>query len=90
MEAQAVGIARGRVVFLTKNGYLGVTNNCQAGGSVYIVGGGNMPVILGKDIKLTGFGNVYHRVVGDCYLHGFMEGKNNASLTMDAGELQKL
>lgn len=78
------------MVFLAKNGYLRDTNKCQAGDSVYIVGGGNMPAISGKDIDLTEFGNVYHRVIGDCYLHGFMDGKNDASLTIDAGGLQKL
>jgi hypothetical protein len=91
MEAQVEDITRGRILFMTKNGYIGITNKCKKGDEIYIVGGGNMPIILEKDSQTSGTGGFgYSRVVSDCYLHGFMDGEHNARLARDHGGLRQL
>lgn len=46
LKAQAKGVLDGRMLFLTKRGYLGVTHKCVIGDQIYIVKGGRTPVIL--------------------------------------------
>lgn len=62
---------RSRSIFMTDHGHLGMaTNNIRGGDIVTLLLGGELPLILrpveGVDI---------YTFVGECYLHGFMDGE---------------
>lgn len=85
VKEQSRRVKTNRVIFLTKLGYLGIANTCQKGDKVYVVAGGNLPIIL----RHTPEGNKYENVA-DCYLHGFMDGQHNHRLLKEQGGLQTL
>lgn len=88
LDAQVRGVTGGKMVFMTQQGYIGVTNKCKIGDEVCIVGGGKMPVILDRYSESYPQYSGYYRVVGDCYLHGFMDGEQNASFHENGGRLR--
>lgn len=89
LNAQVDGITRGRMVFLTERGYLGITNKCNVSDEVYVVGGGKMPIILEEHPEMSPEEDLY-RVASDCYLHGFMDGEHNACFNQSNDALRTL
>ena len=62
-------LLKGRVVFLTETGYLGLgPDDFQVGDSVHVLVGGDVLFAL-----RTSQGKEYN-LIGECYLHGFMDG----------------
>jgi hypothetical protein len=82
---QILKTSTGRTLFLTKRGYLGIANNCQAGNMVFIVANGRRPLVLQQQEEVDTYRNV-----ADCYLHGFMDGKHNKRLLKEQGGLKTL
>lgn len=80
--ALATAVAQQRL-FLTQHGYLGLgPPGIQVGDEIYIVGGSLWPLILrtAEDvlafIPFRGFDpQPLHTFVGDCYVHGVMDGE---------------
>jgi hypothetical protein len=65
-------------LFITKEGYLGLgPHNMQIGDEIHIVAGGNCPLVLRKAShgQSTQSANPTYTLVGDCYLHGVMDGE---------------
>jgi hypothetical protein len=104
IRAQAQHITYHRTFFLTRNGYIGIANKCKPSDEIYIASCGNMPIVLEKvvgafkerwnAVEQTGsdkiIENHHFRVVGDCYLHGFMDGEHNERLLRECGRLSLL
>lgn len=104
IRAQAQHITRERTFFITKNKYIGIANTCKLGDEIYVAACGNMPIILEKTAKIQreGWSEVertgseipvedqQYRVVGDCYLHGFMDGEHVDQLLKERGGLSTL
>ena len=63
------GLAHGRVMILTRRGFLGIAPwGTMVGDSVCVLLGVPMPVILRSDFS-------FFKFVGECYLHGIMNGE---------------
>ncbi|KAF2878571.1 hypothetical protein BDV95DRAFT_601221 [Massariosphaeria phaeospora] len=87
-----VGIATIHLdMFMTNKRYLGVmlsSARAKPGNKIFIAAGGNMPLVLEQvpsDPSTSNFGYKSgdletYRVVGICYLHGFMDGEQNGWL----------
>lgn len=88
LNAQVAGVTKGRMIFLTEQGYLGVTNKCEVGDEIYVAGGGNMPILLRRYAEVPEKMRGYYRVISDCYLHGFMDGEH--TLTEPNSPLRRL
>lgn len=73
--------ARYRTLFVTQKGYLGIGSaGIKEGDDVYIFYGGNIPFITRSKEETGNLGSIEttHKrceLVGDCYLHGVMEGE---------------
>ncbi|KAI8965180.1 hypothetical protein F5Y11DRAFT_314075 [Daldinia sp. FL1419] len=64
------GRINGCYLFSTQNGYVGIINGePQQGDEIFVVLGCNMPMLL----RPTASGE--YEVVGDCYVHGIMDGE---------------
>ncbi|KAL5312834.1 hypothetical protein ACEPPN_019260 [Leptodophora sp. 'Broadleaf-Isolate-01'] len=72
-----MGALTHRCVFVTKQGYLGLgPENMQRVDQVAILGGSNVPFILRAVGRNGTFkGQADHRLIGDCYVHGLMDGE---------------
>ena len=69
--------------FVTKKGYFGMGPAELAGGDqVYVVAGGRVPLILRP---LSGFHPNTFELVGDCYVHGVMDGEAVTGSTQLSG-----
>jgi hypothetical protein len=69
----------GRRLFFTKRGYIGLgPPTVEEGDTVQILGGGSMPFVLRnggqKRIPTEGWKEC-HQLLGECYLHGIMDGE---------------
>jgi len=67
-----------RRFFITNKCYLGLgPHNMQAGDEIHIVAGGNCPLVLRKASHERSIqsANPTYTLVGDCYLHGVMDGE---------------
>ena len=65
---------RGRTMFRTKNGLLGVgPAKCQPGDQVIVLLGGNMPYIVRK--APSRLSRDCFTILGDSYVHGIMDGE---------------
>jgi hypothetical protein len=67
-----------RRFFITKEGYLGLgPRNMQVGDEIHIVAGGNCPLVLRKapHERSIQSPNPTYTLLGDCYLHGVMDGE---------------
>jgi hypothetical protein len=67
-----------RRFFITIRGYLGLEpRNMQIGDEIHIVAGGNCPLVLRKAPHKRSIrpANPTYTLVGDCYLHGVMDGE---------------
>ncbi|KXX74904.1 Heterokaryon incompatibility protein 6, OR allele [Madurella mycetomatis] len=63
-----------RRLFITKKGYLGAGPlSARVGDAVYILSGGHVPFILRKEAR-AGEDNAW-TLIGDCYVHGVMQGE---------------
>lgn len=63
-----------RRLFVTKKGYLGVGPlSARAGDAVYVLSGGHVPFVLRKAPQ-TGEDHAW-TLIGDCYVHGVMQGE---------------
>jgi hypothetical protein len=73
--------ARYRTLFVTQKGYLGIgTTGIKEGDDVYIFCAGNIPFITRSkeeigDLCSTETTHKRCELIGDCYLHGIMEGE---------------
>ncbi|KAF2023287.1 hypothetical protein EK21DRAFT_118922 [Setomelanomma holmii] len=85
VQEQRRKVATNRVVFVTKQNYLGITNGCKIGDQIYILADGNLPIILRQVNGIDEYENV-----ADCYLHGFMGGDHNKTLLEKQGGLRRL
>jgi hypothetical protein len=78
---QAHKFATGRVLFETSSGYIGLgPESLQRGESVCVLYGGKVPYILHR-------GNGFHTLVGESYVHGFMD--REAIGMLRAGQLEE-
>jgi hypothetical protein len=80
-------IPPGRRCFVTMSGYLGLGPEKMVNGdSVWILKGGRVPLVLRADEQATPYRGllpaengesrpVMHTLVGDCYVHGIMDGE---------------
>ena len=69
----------GRKLFRTKSGHFGLGPGCaQAGDKVGVLLGADVPFVLRTAQAPDDSTKIYH-VVGECYLHGFMDGEALAS-----------
>jgi hypothetical protein len=66
-----------RKFFITKNSYFGMgPRNMQQGDEIHIVAGGNCPLVLRPvNNPQSPSTNPRYTLVGDCYLHGIMDGE---------------
>ncbi|KAL6705440.1 hypothetical protein ACN47E_006705 [Coniothyrium glycines] len=71
------GILPNHAFFVTKEGYLGIgPPHTQPGDWVWIFHGGQVPFIMRKHHKMVADDGVHWlSLVGDCYLHGIMDGE---------------
>jgi hypothetical protein len=71
----------GRRLFVTKRGYIGAGPlSAQVGDAVYVLAGGHVPLVLRKGSQ-QGDGDPSDgplTLVGDCYVHGVMQGESVA------------
>lgn len=58
-----------RSLFITSTGYI-ATGRVEEGDEVWVLLGGDVPFVL-RPIS----GSIEYRLVGDCYLHGVMDGE---------------
>ncbi|KAF1948249.1 hypothetical protein CC80DRAFT_327974 [Byssothecium circinans] len=87
-------------MFITEKGYLGIakghsfpgnfsTEQLVAGDGIFILPGGKVPFVLRKaeapSRESAGNANKNWKVVGTCYLQGFMYGEHNAELFEEQG-----
>ncbi|KAJ3545639.1 hypothetical protein NM208_g2414 [Fusarium decemcellulare] len=68
-----------RRLFFTKKGYMGLgPATMKAGDAAYVFAGGHMPFIVRhakeRDVPKVGMRNC-HELIGDCYIHGIMDGE---------------
>ena len=69
--AYMVNCAKERAFFVTATQLIGITqSNVEPGDHVFIAAGNSHPIILRPSKK---YANTWH-AVGECYLHGFMDG----------------
>jgi hypothetical protein len=61
--------ASGHKFFMTKSGYLGL-GNPQVGDEIWVLLGGNVPFVLRPDTETE-----CRYLVGDCFVHGIMDGE---------------
>lgn len=79
IASAAAGLIRGRKLFVTEQGYLGLGYpHVEVGDFVCILLGGNFPYVLRKEHGKNDF-----RFIGDCYVHGVMEGEALERSTKD-------
>jgi hypothetical protein len=77
--------AKGRAFFVTYLQVIGMTQeNVQAGDHIFVVAGNSHPIILRPSKQ---YADTWH-AVGECYLHGFMDGAGVANMKVSA-ELEK-
>ncbi|CAH0057916.1 unnamed protein product [Clonostachys solani] len=76
-----------RKVFLTEEGYLGIASReILERDEIFILPGSSVPIVL-RPTSLPNSvrdENTHYKVVGDCFIHGFMDGEvvNSASFKM--------
>jgi hypothetical protein len=82
-----------RRFFITKNGSFGLgPSDAQVTDEVFIIQGGRQPLVLRKsETNFTPPGaneaHICHTLVGDCYVHGIMDGEAAQGLKTDANEV---
>lgn len=81
IEASVRRVKEGRRFFVTKSGYMGLgPKDLRAGDEVVVLHGGDTPFLV-REVGLDEEGRVNleergtHRLVGDCYVHGLMDGE---------------
>lgn len=87
--------AEGRRFCTTSNGYMGwAPQRTQFGDAVCIFQGSPVPFVVRKAIFkdnrlpfLVGPGRQYYELVGECYLHGYMEGQGIEQQEQSWGEI---
>ncbi|KAF2647182.1 hypothetical protein K491DRAFT_763823 [Lophiostoma macrostomum CBS 122681] len=75
LPALEVAVA-GRAMFITQKGRIGLCEpTTKVGDEVWILEGGRVPFIL-RPLKVHGQdSSPHHALIGDCYLHGVMDGE---------------
>ncbi|KAK4108829.1 hypothetical protein N656DRAFT_783790 [Canariomyces notabilis] len=65
-----------RRLFVTEEGYIGAGPlSAEVGDSVYVLAGGHVPLVLRRRVEGDGDESFQFAVVGDCYVHGIMQGE---------------
>lgn len=73
--ASVIRATSGRRMFVTAQGYLGLgPGSMKVGDSIAILSGGSTPFMLREDHTLS-TGQQAWSLVGDCYVHGWMDGE---------------
>jgi hypothetical protein len=77
MQIAAQEASLSRRFFITKNSYFGMgPRNMQEGDEIHIAAGGNCPLVLRPvNNPQSPSTNPRYTLVGDCYLHGIMDGE---------------
>jgi hypothetical protein len=77
MQTAAHDSSFGRRFFITKNSYFGMgPRNMQQGDEIHVAAGGNCPLVLRPvNNPQSPSTNPRYTLVGDCYLHGIMDGE---------------
>ena len=92
-----------RRFFLTKSGYMGIgPRTTVVGDRVYVFKGGNIPFIVREDRLVTAdsdedvsgpsdtpVGDGF-RLIGDCFVHGLMDGQAFTQTSLQAGKINLL
>ena len=74
-------------LFLTSKGYLGLgTQHLQPGDKVVIFDGTKTPFIVRADTTVDSIWSKRYKIVGDCYLHGWMYGDYNGCRVLNDQE----
>jgi hypothetical protein len=68
-QRQLTFSTEGQRFFLTQAGYMGL-GKPKVGDEIYVLFGGNVPFVLRPVANTT-----YFSLIGDCYLHGIMDGE---------------
>lgn len=83
----AIANLMGRRLMTTTSGHIGLApDNAFPGDKIFVIVGCSMPTILRRDST----DNRYHRVVGECYVDGFMTGEAMTALDNGKYQLQDL
>jgi len=78
-------IVDGKVLYITRNGYLGFTEElCREGDDVYVFCGGEVPFV----VRATGDG--FFAFHGETYVHGLMDGEVMGWLGGDDQQIEEL
>jgi hypothetical protein len=68
-ESKVRLLCTGRRYIITKKGYLDLGQGCaDIGDKICVLFGGNTPYLLRQD-------SGHHRMIGECYVHGIMQGE---------------
>jgi hypothetical protein len=94
-QMTVVRATRNRKFFVTRTGYLGLGPcGTSPGDEVYLISGSKVPFVLRKveDLETVSPENdsssyPVYRVIGDCYVHGIMDGEALEGVTASAGSL---
>ncbi|KAH8732591.1 hypothetical protein GQ44DRAFT_697855 [Phaeosphaeriaceae sp. PMI808] len=90
INASLIRALSGRKLFMTTKGYMGLApEGCEVGDKVTILLGGTTPFMLRPLMSKFSFGQHY-ALVGDCYVHGCMDGEMIKGAQTDALELLML
>ncbi|KAI7265960.1 hypothetical protein KC345_g8326 [Hortaea werneckii] len=72
MQTLTLGPTRGRVMFVTSTGFLGLApHDAREGDVVFVVRGIDVPLVL----RTNGDDDASYELIGECYVHGVMEGE---------------
>jgi len=89
VEQAVFTISAGRSFAVTQKGYIGYADqHCRPGHVVSILGGGHTPFVLAP--TLSGEGEPRHRVIGDAYIYGIMQGEAFGLAARQADQLEEI
>lgn len=64
-----------RCLFATERGYIGIGPSwAEVGDKISIMSGGSVPLLI-RESGTNGAGEPLHKLVGECYVHGIMNGE---------------
>jgi hypothetical protein len=75
VHASVIRATSGRRMFITSRGYIGLgPEHTQVGDQVAVLPGGSTPFMLRKAVSAKA-GTTHWNLLGDCYVHGCMDGE---------------
>ncbi|PTB42994.1 hypothetical protein M441DRAFT_66759 [Trichoderma asperellum CBS 433.97] len=89
LEAGIERFALGRRFFITKKGYFGLgPQKLKPGDRIAVLFGSGVPFVLRKCPAITG--RRAWRIIGECYVHGIMQGEVIRKCELGTAEAQML